>query len=113
MKITQFLLLKLAEEAQEVAHRALKAAQFGYNDTEPGRLTSNRALLHTELDDFSGIIRMLENVKCQQLGYQPDPDAIAYKAEKVLKYARYSHSCGQLPKDTLERLEKLVERTNP
>lgn len=52
MNAQQYILIKIAEEANEVAQRALKAAQFGVDQTEPGQTENNADRLETELLDL-------------------------------------------------------------
>ncbi|WP_321929869.1 hypothetical protein [Burkholderia cenocepacia] len=46
MTLTQYLLVKIAEEAAEVAQIALKTAHFGLNETQPGRDETNAQRLN-------------------------------------------------------------------
>lgn len=52
MKIDQYILTKIAEEASEVAQRALKAAQFGPDQIEPGQELTNAERLIEEVYDL-------------------------------------------------------------
>ena len=52
MTAQQYILCKLAEEANEVAQRALKAQQFGIEQTEPGKSQDNGERLESELLDL-------------------------------------------------------------
>lgn len=105
MNATQFLLIKLSEECNEVSQRALKAAQFGFEEAQPGDYENNRARLHGELDDLSGIVTMLNRLK-EGLKYVPDGTAVADKAEKVVKYARYSKELGHISQECLAEIEQ-------
>jgi phosphoribosyl-ATP pyrophosphohydrolase len=48
----QYILTKIAEEANEVAQRALGAQQFGIEQTEPGKEQDNGERLESELLDL-------------------------------------------------------------
>lgn len=52
MNARQYILMKIAEEATEVAQRALKAQQFGLDQTEPGKTQNNAERLEGELLDL-------------------------------------------------------------
>lgn len=52
MNIQQYILTKIAEEASEIAQRALKASQFGINQVEPGQTESNAERLRAEVFDL-------------------------------------------------------------
>lgn len=58
MNLTQYLLVKLAEEAGEVAKEALKASQFGLDSTHKGNF--NARYLLDELMDLAGVVTMLD-----------------------------------------------------
>lgn len=88
----QFLLIKLAEECQEVAQRALKAAQFGLDEVQVGTSTNNADRLEEELDDLFGILRMMKMEDV--FTFEPDPNALREKARKVEKYRQYSRDLG-------------------
>ena len=96
MKNFQYLLLKLAEEAAEVAQIALKTAQFGYNEYEPGINENNLECIHKELDDMMGVIGLLNTET--QFNYTSDPSNILCKMEKVIKYRMVSQSYGLVRK---------------
>ena len=98
MNLVQFYLLKIAEEAGEVAHIALKAAQFGLSETEPGRLESNAQRLHGELTDLSAMVHRLGSIQSEfffDIG-SPDHMAIVNKLNKVEKYLSYSVELGMV-----------------
>lgn len=91
----QYLLIKLAEEANEVAQMALKTAQFGSEEVMPGQPLTNRQRLHAELNDLQAAIHML-NVDGGMLDYTPDQAAIDRKVQKVFKFWKYSISLGMV-----------------
>lgn len=98
----QHLLMKLAEEASEIAQIALKTAYFGQDEKYVESDLDNRQRCHAEITDLLGIVDML-NEKCG-FNFTFDSMAIRAKAGKVDHYARYSASLGltELPEFTRE-----------
>lgn len=94
MNLEQFYLLKLAEECEEVAQRALKAMQYGFDESEPNQSLTNKQRLHSELNDLHAAIEMLNNKS--NLLYYPDFLVIEQKKIKVEKYLKYSQKLGQV-----------------
>lgn len=90
----QFLLMKLAEEASEVAQIAMKTMQFGMYEKRPGLDESNVERIHGELNDLLGIVKML-NEECY-FAFEPDPNKHEAKKEKVNKYYAYSKQLGKV-----------------
>lgn len=86
----QYLLIKLAEEANEIAQRALKCAQFGMNSEYQGK--TNAEILSGELNDLHGVLDLLR--KEGGYDYQVDPDALARKINKVNHYRECSRIEG-------------------
>ena len=84
MSYEQFLLLKLAEEASEIAQIALKTAQFGMLETIPGGSENNAERIHSELNDLHGIVSLLNDHT--SFGYQVNDYAIEAKRLKIFKY---------------------------
>lgn len=60
MNTTQYLLIKLAEEAVELSHAAIKASQFGPETKNPGTGKTNIVALQEEYDNITAIVRLLE-----------------------------------------------------
>lgn len=95
MNRKQYLLMKLAEECCEAAQRALKQAQFGGDEIEPGKDQSNSERLLAEVVDVFASIAML-----QEEGALRNPDReelirrTAAKAERVEKWYAHSKSLG-------------------
>lgn len=94
MNRLQYLLTKLAEEASEVAQIALKTQQFGLDEIYPANGYSNRDRCHQELDDFNGIIKMLNDEF--NFNYFVNDYRVAVKADKVDKYYEYSRDLGMI-----------------
>ncbi len=95
MNREQFLLIKLAEECQEVAQRALKTAQFGKDEVQKDQPFTNGERLAGEVIDVLAAIKMLTDI-----GYDFDLDNMEQrgivKIEKVEKYYAYSKSLGKV-----------------
>ena len=87
MTYEQYLLTCLAEECNEVAQRAIKAARFGLFETQPGHTQDNKFRLEEELGDLLGVMAML--------GLVPDPQKMVGKSDRVNKYYAYSKKCWE------------------
>lgn len=98
MSYEQFLLLKLAEEASEIAQIALKTAQFGMLETIPGGTETNAERVHSELNDLHGIVSLLNEYT--SFNYQVNDYSIEAKRLKIFKYLKYSIDLGKVDKDS-------------
>lgn len=88
MNYQQYLLIKLAEEASEVAQMAIKCSLFGYDSVDPRENTgeTNAFKLFKELLDFSAVLSELED--STEVDFE-DLDADEYmnmKREKLKHY---------------------------
>ena len=101
MNNLQYLLVKLAEEAGEVAKNSLKTTQFGINSVINGTAVNNFKMTHSELDDLLAIVEML-NEECA-FGYTPNEVAIARKKIKVDNYRKISTQLGHVNINELNR----------
>lgn len=96
----QYLLIKLAEEAGEVAKEALKTAQFGvdsYNPHDPNK-TRNEDKLTNELIDVHTILLLLEREYGLTFDIE-DPkhtQAVLKKISKIDKYYKLSLDTGYI-----------------
>ncbi|HEO1801328.1 MULTISPECIES: hypothetical protein [Acinetobacter calcoaceticus/baumannii complex] len=90
----QFLLMKLAEEASEIAQIALKTAQFGMDERHPEMNLNNKARIHQELNDLLAVVDEL-NTWCK-FEFQPNHAAKINKIEKLNKYLGYSIQIGKV-----------------
>ena len=98
MNREQLLLVKLAEEAAEIAQIALKAAQFGLDEVyegTPGQSNANR--IHGEIEDMLAVVEML-NDECN-FRHFPNRVYRTAKKAKVNKWALYAVSLGQVRAD--------------
>lgn len=114
MNLKQFYLAKIAEEATEVAKIALKAAQFGLSEIQPGRDESNAERMYAELNDlFAMVFRLNDVAGVGEFRYNaPDHMAMARKIEKVERYLAYSRSLGLVEPERpakLDWIERLMD----
>lgn len=94
MNRKQYLLNKLAEEANEITKEALKGQAFGMDSVSPYNGKTNKENLIDELDDFLAIVKMLN---CEyQLNYIPDGEKQMAKIAKVDKYYKIARDLGQI-----------------
>ncbi len=97
MNLNQYFLIKLAEEASEVAQIALKAAHFGLSEIQPGRAETNAERVYAELNDLLAMVHRLGEVSGGEFWFdigRPDHAVIARKLAKVQQYLAYSQSLG-------------------
>lgn len=94
MNKQQYLLIKLAEEASEVAQIALKTAQFGLHETYPGQPKSNIDRVLAEVTDLLAILEMLD-VELE-LKISIDREEVEKKMTKVRKYLAISRELGEV-----------------
>lgn len=93
----QHALLKLAEEASEVAERALKAMQFGLDEVEPGQPLSNRERLEYEIRDVMSVTVLLVRLKMvATVEFSSMEEHVRAKLEKIERYYQLSQSLGQV-----------------
>lgn len=90
----QFLLMKLAEEASDVTHLALKAAQFGMSEKHPELQETNKARLHNELNDLLVIVDLLDAEF--DFNFEKPLDYKENKLPKLDKYFNYSKQLGKV-----------------
>lgn len=102
MNYQQYLLVKLAEEAAEVAQSAIKCSLFGYDSVDPRENTgeTNAFKLFKELLDFSAVLSELED--STEVDFE-DFDADGYiemKREKLKIYfdVAQNHTLSSLKK---------------
>ena len=96
-----YLLIKLAEEASEVAQRALKAVEFGLEEVQPDQEQSNAERIGGEVIDMITILLMLsdEGVEIQKAAARDEAvlnAMIEAKKAKVEKYMQLSRALGRL-----------------
>lgn len=104
MKIEQFMLLKLAEECNEVAKRAIKQIQFGSNQSQsqdglsPEKVHApNRQRLREEVIDVLCIVKVLIDLdEIDEIFIKDLEPAYITKMQKIGRYLRYSMELGEI-----------------
>lgn len=86
----QYLLTKLAEEANEVAQIALRSQQFQLESIYG--LYSNKQRCHLELNNLFAVIQMLNTEF--GFGFEIDANQIVKKIGRVNEYYDHSVTCG-------------------
>ena len=94
MTLTQYYLIKIAEEASEVAQIALKSAHFGLSEKHPELTETNAQRIYAELNDLLAVVHQLGSVSNGEFYFSQDGFAMAAKLAKVEKYLAYSQSLG-------------------
>jgi NTP pyrophosphatase (non-canonical NTP hydrolase) len=97
MKLRQYYLTKLAEEAVEVSQRALKQAQFGASEVQPGQLKTNAERLFEEIIDLATLACVLQAI--DEIPTVPEIIRLEMKVkkmEKLEKYLKYSRELGHV-----------------
>lgn len=90
----QFLLMKLAEEATEIAQIALKTAQFGMTEKHPNMELNNKERIHLELNDLLAVVDELNT--WTQFDFKENYASKINKIEKLNKYLGYSIRLGKV-----------------
>lgn len=93
---TEYLLVQLASEACEVAHRATKALHFGLEEKQPGQDLTNTQRLIGEFTDLLATAKMLCDEAQTELDLPSVEEAIVNKITKVEDYMRYARKLGTL-----------------
>lgn len=93
MNRTEYLLVKLMEECDELSQRAAKALIFGVNEIQVGQLLNNSERMNYEYNDLLAIANMLAG---EDIMLFPDWDYIRKKQDKVEKWMEHSRKRGCL-----------------
>lgn len=99
MTLEQFYLIKIAEEATELAQAALKASQFGLFEMIEGTHETNEGRMTKEYNDLLGVMSMLRYKGYEYPVLMEDYGLQNEKMNKVEKYLTYSQSLGLVEKD--------------
>ena len=91
MKVTQYVLLCLAEEANEVAHAVSKVLRFTPDDSAITGGPSNMETLQKEYNDFLAVAELLSSMS---IPLQRDPVMVEMKKKRLLEYMDYSEKLG-------------------
>lgn len=92
MNRLQYLLGKLAEESSEISQISLKTSYFGMDAVYESE--TNVQLIHNELNDLNGIIRMLNDEF--NFSYTIDESKIKAKIKNVNNCYNYGIECGMI-----------------
>ena len=100
MKIEEYLLIKLMEEASEIVKACSKILIFTGDHAPSGRGTTNMEELKIECNDFMAVHQLLCNVHIG-VGNTPidinlDAGMIAAKKARLMHYAGISQQLGTL-----------------
>ena len=103
MKYNQYLLIKLAEEASEIAQAAIKCSLFGYNSKDPREIDgdSNLVKLQKELLDMSVILMELNKMELNNEENINDATFCTedYMQAKLAKLEYYFRHTNEVNKD--------------
>jgi len=99
MTLEQFYLIRIAEEATELAQAALKASQFGLFEMIEGTNETNEGRMTKEYNDLLSARSMLRNLGYEHPILMEDYGLQNEKINKVEKYLTYSQSLGLVEKD--------------
>lgn len=112
MNLREFLLLKLAEEATEIAHRASKCIQYGMADVQKnGDGANNAERLFREITDLHIWLELLAQADVfnfEELKEQDEGDHLTSKWFSILEYAKMSRDLLKLTPDGYARLESIM-----
>lgn len=89
MNKQQYYLMKLAEEASELAQVALKCAAFGMDEVHPNTLEKNYEALVKEWNDVNACAILVETMD-NRFDSVPDPELLEMKFHKIEKYRKIS-----------------------
>lgn len=101
MTYEDHLLVCLAEECNEVAHRVAKALRFGLGEVQAGQNLTNAERIVEEMRDLRAVFSMLQvnGVFAKHAKYYTDIDGEAYldaKSAKIHRYMKISRAQGTL-----------------
>jgi NTP pyrophosphatase (non-canonical NTP hydrolase) len=91
MKISEYLLICLQEEAAEVIKAASKCQRFGLEDAHPDRGVSNLYELQVEINDLFVIISLLNK---EGFELYHEEKMMSIKQEKMKHWIEYSTRKG-------------------
>jgi hypothetical protein len=94
MNKEQYYLVKLAEEASELALAAIKCAQFGMDEQHPVTLQTNLEGLNKEFVDVIASAFMVAAVD-ERFAIDPENDELEIKWAKIEKYREIAKKLGK------------------
>ena len=101
ISLQTYLLMRLAEEASEVAQAVSKCVLYSPEHTAPEYTHSNIENLEMELNDLLGTVRLL---KYSGLNLKLSKEAQYQKAVKITQYAAISSVIGTLKESNVAHL---------
>ncbi len=90
----EHLLARVAEECGEVAQRAMKAQEFGLQESQKGDYESNEQRLIKEFNDLYAVMQILH--EDGYIGEILIKGHVEYKRERIEKYLEYAKTIGKL-----------------
>ncbi|MEP2977993.1 MAG: hypothetical protein ABJO86_00820 [Lentilitoribacter sp.] len=100
MNSDQYFLCKIAEECTEIAHRALKAQQFGLGEIQPNQTLSNFERLVSEYHDLHTTFMAFMCQVGNHDGMYPSQQAMETRLNKTRKFLTLSKELGQVDHET-------------
>lgn len=91
----ELLLVKAAEESNEVGQRCTKALRFGLNETQKDQPLNNATRIMEEFADLLAVIEILQEenqLPCLEIDMEQ-------RKARINKYMDYSHTLGILVED--------------
>jgi hypothetical protein len=98
MNKNQYYLMKLAEEAAELAQVALKCAAFGMDEVHPNTLEKNYEALIKEWNDVNACAILVETMD-NRFEWDCNSDLLDMKFHKIEKYRKISVGNGMSTND--------------
>jgi len=99
----QHLLIKLAEECNELSKAAQKSALFGLDKGHPNGTTSNEDDMQREFNDILALISMLKDDNYLEKIHE-NKKLIEIKKEKVEFYIKYAMDIGSINENTKKNI---------
>jgi phosphoribosyl-ATP pyrophosphohydrolase len=96
MSYEQYLLLKLAEEALEVAHRAMKAMQFGLAEVQVGQGRDNQERIEGEIIDFIASLEVLKRAGVDLSDIENADERVKERMERSEIFLNLSRKLGKV-----------------
>ena len=94
MNKQQYMLIKLAEEASELAMAAIKCAQFGFDEMHPVTLETNLEAINKEFADVIACAFLVAELE-ERFILDPENETLEIKWAKVDKYRELSKQMGK------------------
>lgn len=82
----QWILSKIAEEAAEIAQRAMKAQQFGFDEIQAGQSKNNLERLMDEIWDLNATVSLTLGKEM----YRPTPEHTKLRRKRMNQFLELS-----------------------